>query len=656
MKQLGLFEDQLDSFLSYREASEILGISVATLYNWVKAHYVSPGTNGANKAQFSSSEIQVFKDKLSNGEINRLSARANKRHAKAIFIPKERIPDKGVYEKLEELLLAINQYNLNKHTALLLLSLNLLKIKGLILNSELSTCTDIEDLRFKNENVKRVIENWVSDYGNICLNTYPDILSTSPILLDDLLGVVYQSLLSEGEKAQSGSYYTPTKVVDLIVDQHKDTLTDQTLILDPCCGTGQFLLSFAKYRANPSNIWGYDLDKLAVHIARVNLLLAFPDVDFFPNIYCKNALYVVANNKFDIVVTNPPWGFHFSQEDISELTLLYPSITSKEAFSYFLTKGLELLKPNGKLSFVLPEAIIKIRQHSDIRKRILDANAILSIKHLGSVFTRVLSPVILLSLEKKVDENNSVIIRNKLGQEYQVSQSRFRANAFYTFDTEIANEDSDIIAKIYEREHITLANNADWALGIVTGNNKTYLSNEKKSSNEGILKGSDIKQYYFDEPSSFLTFEPSRFQQTAPEWKYRTKEKLIYKFISSSLVFAYDDQQRLTLNSANVLIPRFENYPIKLALALLNSALFQYLYKKKFNTIKVLRGDLEKLPFPLVDAAITDQIIQKINRLIKQEVGEVERAVVQAELDDIIFFVFGIDEKEAEYIKSSVKS
>ncbi len=655
MKQLGLFEGQLDSFLSYREASEILGISVATLHNWVKAHYISPGTDGANKTQFSNSEIQAFKDRLSNGEIDRLSTRANKRHAKANFIPREHVPSKVAYEKLEEFLSVINQHKLDKHTILLLLSLNLLKAKGLILNSELSKCTDIKDLRFKNDNVKRVIENWASDYGNICLDMYTDILSTSLIFLDDLLGVVYQSLLSEGEKALSGSYYTPTKVVDLIVDQHKGALTEQTLIVDPCCGTGQFLLSFSKYMSNPSNIWGYDLDKLAVHIARVNLLLAFPNSNFFPNIYCQNTLYVEASNKFDIVVTNPPWGFHFSQEDISELTLLYPSIASKEAFSYFLAKGVELLKPDGKLSFVLPEAMIKIRQHSDIRKRILDTNTILSIRHLGNIFTRVLSPAILLSLAKKVDDNNSMTISNKSGQQYQVSQSRFRANTFYTFDTEIANEDSDIIAKIYEREHITLANNADWALGIVTGNNRLYLSQEKEASNEGILKGSDIKQYYFDEPSSFLTFEPSKFQQTAPKWKYRVKEKLIYKFISSSLVFAYDEQQMLTLNSANVLIPQFENYPIKLALALLNSALFQYLYKKKFNTIKVLRGDLEKLPFPLIDAAITDQIIQRTNKLIQREVSEVERAIVQVELNDIIFFVFDINPKEAEYIKSSVK-
>lgn len=655
MRQVGLFDDQLDILLSYQEASEILGISVATLNNWVKAHYISPATNGTNRVLFSDSDIQAFKRKLSDGEIDRLNSRANKRHSKITFIPKEHLKSKVDYEKLEELILLINQYSLDKQTALLLLSLSLLKTRGLILNNDLSKCIGIQELKFKNDNVKRAIEGWISDYGNIALNEYSKILSASLVPHEDLLGVVYQSLLAEGDKARRGSYYTPTEVVNLIIGQYKDELTGQTLILDPCCGTGQFLLSFSKHIANPSNLWGYDIDKLAVHIARVNLLLAFPSNEFFPNIYCQNTLYAKANSEFDIVVTNPPWGFHFSQEELSKLSLLYPSVTSKEAFSYFIVKGLKLLKANGKLTFVLPEAIFKIRQHCDIRKQILDIASITSMHQLGNVFTNVLSPVIILSLEKRDGNDSQATIRNKSGHEYRVSQSRFRTNAFYTFDTEITSEDSEIISKIYQTKHVTLANNADWALGIVTGNNEAFLSNEKKPNNEGILKGSDIKQHYFDEPSSFLTFEPDKFQQTAPEWKYRAHEKLIYKFISSTLVFAYDDKKTLTLNSANILIPRFENYPIKLVLALLNSSLFQYLYKKKFNTIKVLRGDLEKLPFPFVDTTMTYQIVQKTNKFITREVCEAERAIVQAELDKLIFSVFGINETEAEYIKSSIK-
>jgi type I restriction-modification system DNA methylase subunit len=645
-----LFEGQEDNFLSYKEASEILGISVATLNNWVKANYVYPDLHGT-KARFSYSDIETIKQKLSNGELARLNSRANKSKAKATFIPKEHLPDRETSRKLEELLSLINKHHLDKHTALLLLSLRLLKSRGFILNSEGDKTEGIEGLTFKNDHVRRVIEEWVADYGKISLGEHTELLSVPLPALEDMLGVVYQSLLLEGEKAQNGSYYTPAAIVNLLNEQHRDSFTEQTLVLDPCCGTGQFLLAFAKYIQEPANLRGYDLDRLAVHIARVNLLLAYPDDDFFPGIYCQNALYVTPDVLFDIVVTNPPWGFHFSKEDLAKLTRLYPYITSKEAFSYFLAKSLELLKPAGKLSFVLPEAILKIRQHSDIREHILDTATITSIRHHGNIFAKVLSPAIILSLEKRGVDNHQIAISNKTGRAYKVNQARFRSNMFCAFDTEITDEDSQLIAKIYQKEHTTLANNADWALGIVTGNNEAYLSAKKSPRAEGVLRGSDIRPYYYNRPSSFLVFEPSRFQQTAPEWKYRAKEKLIYKFISSNLVFAYDDQKTLTLNSANILLPRFANYPTKLVLAFLNSTLFQYVFKKKCNTIKILRGDLETLPFPLIEDIVADRIVEKVDRLIAQTLSDIERVQIQADLDEIIFSVFGLSAAEMEYIQ-----
>jgi hypothetical protein len=57
---------------------------------------------------------------------------------------------------------------------------------------------------------------------------------------------------------------------------------------------------------------------------------------------------------------------------------------------------------------------------------------------------------------------------------------------------------------------------------------------------------------------------------------------LIYRFISKYLVFAYDDKQKLTLNSANIVIPKTDDYPIKVIAALFNSSLYQFIFQKKF--------------------------------------------------------------------------
>ena len=88
----------------------------------------------------------------------------------------------------------------------------------------------------------------------------------------------------EGKKSQSGSYYTPSNKVN---DITKDYVKKDSKVLDPCCGTGQFLLAFADIVENPLNIYGIDCDKTAVRIARLNVLIRFKNKNFIPNIFCK---------------------------------------------------------------------------------------------------------------------------------------------------------------------------------------------------------------------------------------------------------------------------------------------------------------------------------------------------------------------------------
>ena len=101
----------------------------------------------------------------------------------------------------------------------------------------------------------------------------------------DLLGIIYQSLSTEGEKNKKGSYYTPKKVVENMVSCV--FLEKGQRFLDPCCGSGSFLLSV---NANPNQLFGIDNDYIAVFICKINLLLKYKDVVFTPQIYCGDFL------------------------------------------------------------------------------------------------------------------------------------------------------------------------------------------------------------------------------------------------------------------------------------------------------------------------------------------------------------------------------
>lgn len=639
-----------EAVLNLESAATLLGISTATVRNWVKCGHLQTFNEDA-KHFFHKKDVENIKSKILSGDLEKLNKRANKMSAGKTFVPDEYMQDKTSSDDLNSIVDFIKNNDIELFPALLLISLNLLKKERILLEVSIQDIIQKNDLSFTNKQIKEEIGSWISEIGG------GEIKEESSFLIDcdipkqrDVLGFLYQSLLLEGKKSQCGSYYTPSSIVDEII---KDYVRKDSKVLDPCCGTGQFLLAFSDVVENPSNIYGIDFDEIAVRIARLNILIKFKDRDFAPNIVCKNTLFDIGNydlfslndeniRDFDVIATNPPWGVHFSKEDIEKLKKICPSITSLESFSYFLKKSVDLLRNDGIISFILPESILNVKTHKDIREIILKNSQIKKIVYLNRVFKNVFTPVIRLDLKKTQRKGeNTEICKEK--EKYNIEQARWLNNQDLIFDIHVSGFDAEIIDKIYQTSHTTLENKADWALGIVTGNNKEFIADELKDGFEPIYKGKDVEKFILDKPSSYIQFMPEKFQQVAPAEKYRAKEKLIYRFISKYLVFAYDDQQKLTLNSANIVIPKISDYPIKIIVALFNSSLYQFIFQKKFSSIKVLRSHIEQMPLPLWDKKTFSKIIKLVNEAIKDKDNF-------KKLDDYIMDKFILSPKEKNYI------
>ena len=176
---------------------------------------------------------------------------------------------------------------------------------------------------------------------------------------EDVLGFIYQSLITEGERNVTGQYYTSQKVVEYMLGDK--ILKDDETLLDPCCGSGSFLLKVSTN--NPANLYGFDINPIAVMLASANLLAKYSDLVFTPQIYCidflKQDLFVNATKdipfRFDNIYTNPPWGADKTGDYVQN----YPLIKSKERASMFLVEALNHLKKSGMLYFLLPTSLLK---------------------------------------------------------------------------------------------------------------------------------------------------------------------------------------------------------------------------------------------------------------------------------------------------------
>ncbi len=665
---------QENETMDINRVADVLQISSATVRNWIKHNYLTP-ISPENKLRFSSQEVYSLKEDLAKGRIVRLRKRANKYKSLTNFFPTEYLSNLEKAHDVENAVKIISENGVAADEGLFFLALNLLSKEDLISSScDTQELMSFRSVYFYHDQLKKELKSWAENINFASSSEFQArIFATHIPRVQDFLGVVYQALRAEGNKAQAGAYYTPLEIVKEIVSAYIPNF--HARVLDPCCGSGQFLLAVLdrlkeiKGKSDVlNNVWGLDIDDIAVRIARINVLIKCREQDnYSPHIYCCNALLegigdifsaqekVIKDNFFDLVVTNPPWGSKLSRFELRELSTVFPYIQSGESFSYFIAKGIKSLKNNGVLSYLLPEAFLNVKMHSDIRQIVLEQTTVKKIVYLNRVFKNVFTPVVRLDIQKNSPKHDN-LVRVDNGTPFDIKQRDFLKSSNFIFHINLNNKDAVVLDKVYSQPHFTLLNNAEWALGIVTGDNAKFLSKQQLAGFEGIIKGKDVSKFLYKPPSEFIKFEREKFQQIAPTDKYRAKEKLIYKFISKELVFAYDDKQMLTLNSANIIIPKSPQHSAKVILGLFNSSLYQFIFQKKINSIKVLRSHIETLPLPYWGPDVAQVIVDYVDILLGREMNDSRRLEIFEILDNFIMSKWGLEKNETEYVLNNVTS
>ncbi|MBI2097886.1 MAG: N-6 DNA methylase [Candidatus Vogelbacteria bacterium] len=300
----------------------------------------------------------------------------------------------------------------------------------------------------------------------------------------DVLGGVYESYLSHRlakskkkitvskdarKKKEEGIYYTPTFIVDYIVNNALKPVLGKCRsindlkkikVLDPACGSGSFLVkalevinekyrdfgsrgdAFNKLQILTENIYGVDLDQQAVEIARLNLLVnALDERMRLPylnkNIKNGNSLIsgtdeeltkyfgknfgdkkpfnwseqfpeVFTQGGFDVIVGNPPWGADIDK-DVAYFGEKYPDSTRsyKDIYKIFIDRSLSLLKDGGVLGFVLPNTFLYQPRYQDIKDMVDQYDY--SVINLGEkIFINVQLPSCMIIL-RKIESNQHLV-------------------------------------------------------------------------------------------------------------------------------------------------------------------------------------------------------------------------------------------------------
>ncbi|GHV13022.1 hypothetical protein AGMMS49938_06780 [Fibrobacterales bacterium] len=543
-----------------------------------------------------------------------LSSGANKRFSQKNIIPKESFETQENIPLIQKLINDIRSSNYKIDDVLFSLGTNLLK---------------------NGKTAEKNIEYLRNEYNLLEINEFVKYKLPNE---RDILGIVYQCLQTEGEKNIKGSYYTPSKVVWNMVSDIKLKAADK--VLDPCCGSSMFLTNIPDIK--PEQIFGVDIDPIAVLISKFNYYAKFPDTPIKPKIYNADFIStpnlfnartddfgsIILNNSFDYIITNPPWG---SVND-----------GFGEMFSCFLVNSFERLNNNGVLRFLLPCSILNVKSHKDIREFLINQTNLTEIKlHPGS-FSGVMTRYISLETKKEKELSKKIFIFDEKDK-YEIDKKTIKENSNFIIST-TKNIDKDIIDIANKKRKYDLGNSI-WALGIVTGNNTDKLKIKQQDGYEPIYTGKEIAQFFLKNPTKYVIYDRKNFQQVARDEIYRSKSKLVYKFISKKLVFSIDNSGSLFLNSANILIPKIPNMSINSVAAFLNSELYQYLYIKMFGEIKILKGSLSQLPFLEITPEQDRKLSMEVSNILDNKSDDF------SSLQDYIYNLFELESKHINQIK-----
>lgn len=360
----------------------------------------------------------------------------------------------------------------------------------------------------KNENQVKVVIEIVKQFQNYSFTNSER---------NNLYQLVFYRFASQFSKADNAQFITPLQIIDFIVDMINPKHNES--IIDPTVGIADFLsVSYVKSNGtlDDKNFYGLDIDEDMVKLATLNMLLngdgnatievqsdglgsintKFDDegnlVKLIPktekqdhnyNGNWDNRVDGKYLKKFDIVLTNPPFGEARSwipsgdDKNIAECYELWNRYkqTKIDLGVIFLENAVRILSKNGRMAIVLSNSIASIDAHKEARKWLCENMRIVAIIDLpANIFAEAgVSPTIIFAYKpshdelKKLKSNNYQVFSKeikKVGYEVKTKnkvkcfETQYKLNP-ETFEKEI-NDDGT--AKLDEEFTETVESFKQW--------------------------------------------------------------------------------------------------------------------------------------------------------------------------------------------------
>lgn len=221
----------------------------------------------------------------------------------------------------------------------------------------------------------------------------------------DTKGVAFERFMEDFFKGKMGQFFTPREIIRFCVQMLNPKTSD--LILDPACGSGGFLLNAMDYirlwaeekyddfeawqvwhNFAMKNLYGIEINDQIARICKMNMII---HDDGHTNIISTDSLQnpsfiinmhkEIKQNKFDLILTNPPFGATVKSTEKPYLDdySLGKNKKNQKSEILFIERCLHFLRPGGRIAIVLPDGILTNSSLQYVRDYIMQNSQILAV-------------------------------------------------------------------------------------------------------------------------------------------------------------------------------------------------------------------------------------------------------------------------------------
>jgi hypothetical protein len=406
---------------------------------------------------------------------------------------------------------------------------------------------------------------------------------------------------------------------------------------------------------------------------------------------------------FDAIIGNPPYlgGREWKEKGGRRYNYFIEKYAVTEyqfdIYALFWERGIRLLKNGGRIGFITPNTWLNNQGSTKLRRFILEQTSVLNITDYSriKVFAEaVVLPIVTIlqkdrhpagDVEINLPESGSVQFSHKFPQKVWADDEN------KIFNIGLRLEDVSIRTKL-EANAATLETLADVKFGIKlyeTGKgippqkpddapNHIFEANRKINSKfRQYLEGKDVNRYEIAWKERWLKYGENLAAPRDPNL-FEGKRLLVRRIVGERLIASFTEADFVTSQLLQIVKP-FDQNLSKYILALLNSSLLAYYFKKKYNradkTFPEIRiYELASLPIrkidlkKLADKARHDKLISLVEQMLAakpqlaraqsdkdKDFYENKCAALDRQIDTLVYDLYGLTPDEIKIVEGSPK-